>query len=482
MFARFQKDRVRKARNLSSSFALNDTKDNILTHKGRILSESNVNDADEFSGSDDENENSGGLTKDMVSNLHFGGGFVRKDRPNETVVPQRDRLTALQEIVMKSKLAKLQKKELKEDQENERQKLDQAFDSLLNASSLDLTDLAPTKNGRFKRDKEAGFDLSNSTEKVKDAYEDSYDKSLIELAFDSKVKPTDRTKSAEEIAVEAREKLQKLEAARLKRMSGDLDDEDEDDDDGKHTSGGDAEDRRAAKAALAGKQVAGTKAKAMRSRTDDDLEEDTTINKKRKGKGLPTAVESAGEGSDNDDNDSDEVDDDDDEEGEDDDADEDEDEDEEHDEEDEFQDENDEQDDDVDEYEDDVLREESVDPKVPEDSAAVVSGISKSKKKTESTSDSAVNLMMPHNIECPSDLEAFEELVEKYVQSPADMRALIDRILIWNSVHLPGQQGTENKNKMHNFMDILLKVFVGEADTLTSCNEVDIANDVENQV
>ena len=101
------------------------------------------------------------------------------------------------------------------------------------------------------------------------------------------------------------------------------------------------------------------------------------------------------------------------------------------------------------------------------------------KEDEESDKVDSVNPNMPHNIECPSDLESFEHLVEEYVRCPGDMRALIDRILIWNSIHLPGKQGADNKSKMHNFMDILLKVFVGEADMLTSCDKT---QDLEKQV
>ncbi len=82
--------------------------------------------------------------------------------------------------------------------------------------------------------------------------------------------------------------------------------------------------------------------------------------------------------------------------------------------------------------------------------------------------DDGVNLAMPHKISCPADLEAFDELVEQHVRCDADMCALITRILAWNSVHLPGAQGQENKNLMHNFLDVLLKHFVRVGDSLGS--------------
>ena len=78
---------------------------------------------------------------------------------------------------------------------------------------------------------------------------------------------------------------------------------------------------------------------------------------------------------------------------------------------------------------------------------------------------------MPHKIECPSNIEDFYALIDKYVNSFIDMKALLDRILAWNSVHLPGAQGQTNKNLMHNFLDILLKHFVNVGDSLSYASE-----------
>lgn len=76
---------------------------------------------------------------------------------------------------------------------------------------------------------------------------------------------------------------------------------------------------------------------------------------------------------------------------------------------------------------------------------------------------------MPHRIECPLDIQQFELLVDKYVINPQlDLVALVDRIVIWNSIHLPGQQGVANRSVMHNFVDILLKFVVKIGNDLTS--------------
>ena len=55
--------------------------------------------------------------------------------------------------------------------------------------------------------------------------DDDYDRFVKELAFDRRAKATDRIKSEEEIALNARQELEELEAARIKRMNGDEEEE-----------------------------------------------------------------------------------------------------------------------------------------------------------------------------------------------------------------------------------------------------------------
>lgn len=58
----------------------------------------------------------------------------------------------------------------------------------------------------------------------------NYDQHVRELAFDKRAKPTDRTKSEEELAREEKEALEKAERKRQKRMQGLDDDSDSDED------------------------------------------------------------------------------------------------------------------------------------------------------------------------------------------------------------------------------------------------------------
>ena len=52
-----------------------------------------------------------------------------------------------------------------------------------------------------------------------------------------------------------------------------------------------------------------------------------------------------------------------------------------------------------------------------------------------------INEKMPHNIDCPKDINEFDNLIDRYVNTSIDMEALVTRVVAWNSVHLPGAQG-----------------------------------------
>jgi nucleolar protein 14 len=113
--------------------------------------------------------------------------------------------------------AQIRRQVEREEGENVRHELDQAFDSIrsLLAGSQDvamnLTDGPAT--------------AVPSSEK----YDVEYDQHVRELVFDQRAKPKDRLKTEEELALEEKEKLEKAERQRLRRMQG-LPEEDSDDD------------------------------------------------------------------------------------------------------------------------------------------------------------------------------------------------------------------------------------------------------------
>lgn len=426
MFLRFQKERSKKARNSSLYNLGEEGEEAVLTHKGQILGESNLMDHDDFESSDDEEAGNGKLNKDVVNSLHFGGGFVPKEQDGGSA-PKKGRLEALQEIVMKSKMFKAQRKEAKEEQESERVRIDAAFDELVRSDLVDMD------NKRFKK--------SYSATEV-----DDYDKLMVDMAYETKAQPAERTKTAEELAMEEREKMEELEKARLKRMREAAAEESQ------GVSGG--------KAGRGGAQAQQTK----RVRNDDELDDFyfQKLNEDRYGDKSLTAPASAQDytSDDNEDGDEDDAEDDamdeDDESG---DEDDDDDEDAEDDDEDDDGEEDDESEDD-DELDDD----EDVDGFDQDDDDDDDGGDAASDDDDAVDGDVAAPATfdhIPHTMLCPSDSAAFDELLRRHCRYfPHDQMEVINRIVSWNNVHLPGEKGQENRKLMHNFLDVLMKYFV----------------------
>ena len=129
----------------------------------------------------------------------------------------------------------------------ERERLDKEFQSLVSESAVSFR---PVKYDRSEdKDDEFGDD------DFKD-----YDIAFHEMQFEGKVQPSDRTKSVEELAVEAKKKLEELEAARLKRMNI------------KKRSGAIDEDEEVISKSLAGDR--GGKRKRI---TDDEIVDDCSV-------------------------------------------------------------------------------------------------------------------------------------------------------------------------------------------------------------
>lgn len=406
MFLRFQKERTQKARN-GSVYNLGDDDNQeevMLTHKGQILGDSNIADND-FSSDDDDEGKGGKLDKEVVDKLHFGGGFVPKD---ESQPHKKGRLEALQEIVMKSKMYKVQRKEAKEEQETQREKIDLAFQDLLSSEMVNY-------------DENRGRPAPGSAM----AEIDDYDKMMHEMTYEAKAQPAERTKTAEELALEERERIEELEKARLKRMREAREDGDE------------------------------HQAKKSRVRNDDELDDFyfKKLKEDRYGDRSLTAPASA-----RNDDDAEEGEDEDDEEGDDEEDGDDDDDDE--DEDDEFAGlENDEEDDEEDgEDEDEDEEEEGFEQDDSEDDEEVAA------KPAVITFEH-----LPHKVVCPSDSAAFDELLRSTCRHfPEDHIEMLSRIVSWNNVHLPGEKGAENRKLMHNFLDILLKYFVKLGSKLAS--------------
>jgi nucleolar protein 14 len=422
MFLRLQKEKIRRTKNNSSIYNLDSIPEENLTHHGQILGVSNINDRD-ANDDEDEDEEDKLLNKDIVNRLHFGGGLVKKDSDAAGSASHYD---ALQEIINKSKLQKQMKKQVKDEMEIERERLDAAFRELVSESAVEYR---PVRGKVGRRGEEDEVEDGDEVEV------DEYDKSLNAMTYEAKFRATDRTKTAEELAIEAKKKLEELEAARIARMKKPL----TVDDDGP----GDDQSRI----------VKNTK----RMRSDDEIDFDDHLSNKKR----PVTFTNPEHGDEDDEEEDDGSDDEDEDDGEDDEDDDDG--------EDDLDDEEGEDDEDEDEEDGEDLEDEN-DVEVEEDIAA---DKHKLREKFQSTlnQESSRGLLMPHKLLCPTTIDEFYDMTSQYTDKLADIETMIDRILIWNSPLLPGADGQTNKVAMHNFLDILFKYFVKVADTLGQADD-----------
>ncbi|XP_076293814.1 nucleolar protein 14 homolog l(3)07882 [Lasioglossum baleicum] len=187
--ARFAAERL-KAHKKKNIYSLND--EEILTHRGQTLEEIEKFDDpksdDELS--DDDNR-TGKLDDKFVNEAHFGGGVLSRS--------EKSRKDIIDELIAESKKRKAEKQKIREQTIDLTEKLD-----------TEWRDLLPIVTAANK-------ELEETTTKSK---ADAYDIALRELKFEARGMPTDKLKSEEEIIKEEKEKLEALEANRLARMKG----------------------------------------------------------------------------------------------------------------------------------------------------------------------------------------------------------------------------------------------------------------------
>jgi nucleolar protein 14 len=168
----------------------------VLTHRGQTLA-----DIEKFDDprSDDDEDDEERLGKSFVSDAHFGGGVLKMgDESEET---RQNRETLIDNLIAESKKRKEERQKEKEETDDLTDKLDMEFKDVLDVIATIKTP---------KKSEETPPKLPDS----------AYDILVRELRFDPRVKPGDKLKSADEIARLEKEKLEKLEADRLKRMKG----------------------------------------------------------------------------------------------------------------------------------------------------------------------------------------------------------------------------------------------------------------------
>ncbi|CAG8505790.1 27862_t:CDS:10 [Racocetra persica] len=220
MLERFVKEKKQR----HSKSTIFNLEDDDLTHYGQSLSL--IDDFDEPDLALDDKEDTGTIDHDTVNKGHFGG-FEDEQNNDESEHKKRSKTEVMKEVIAKSKMYKYERQLEKEEDERMRDELDNDLDEIRNLISLPKprADPLPTQEAAFQN--KLNGSATETTPKISDK-DDTYDRYVRELALDKRTIPTDRIKSEEEIALEEKEKLEKLEMARKRRMEG-LDPEPDDD-------------------------------------------------------------------------------------------------------------------------------------------------------------------------------------------------------------------------------------------------------------
>ncbi|KAM6975167.1 LOW QUALITY PROTEIN: nucleolar protein 14 [Tautogolabrus adspersus] len=177
-----------------------------LTHYGQSLAE--MEKFNDIGNSDDESEEKGLLSAEMTAS-HFGGGggLLRRkssgdQQEDEGSHRAKSRQELIEELIQKSKQEKRERQVQKEEAQELTEQLDKEWKSI-QALMVKKTPKSESADQPEEKPKQ-----------------EEYDKMVRELVFEMKAQPSEKLKTPEEIAREAREKLQKLEADRLRRMMG----------------------------------------------------------------------------------------------------------------------------------------------------------------------------------------------------------------------------------------------------------------------
>lgn len=212
MLARLVKERTRQSRR-SSKFRLDDSNDNLLTHKGKQLDPNKT----ETIYSDDEDDY--GNLEAVDTELHFGGARMKQtldpyggSSGADLAQVYGQRKTELDDLIARRKTIKAEKMQAKEAQVETVEKLDEEFAEL---SNLLL----------FRKDQPRSTKTAIPTEEEKDMNE--WNSEMKQMMFKPKLRATDRTKTPEEIAKDEASRLHELETRRIARMRGDFADNDD---------------------------------------------------------------------------------------------------------------------------------------------------------------------------------------------------------------------------------------------------------------
>ncbi|KAJ5077680.1 nop14 [Anaeramoeba ignava] len=199
VFLRFQQQRMKKFSkkniyNLDDNEEKIQKKKPILTHNGVDIMEipnSILNQEIDKEKEDDENVYSFDDER-IIDEFHFGRGSNNQNK-------KKSRKEVLHEIISKSKMYKNQHDQQKKEQKEERKMLDNEFDEIISHGFL-----------KPKR--------KHTLESTKNSQNNEFTSSMNELFFEKRIKPSNRSKTEEEITKEKKEKMKQKEKENQKRM------------------------------------------------------------------------------------------------------------------------------------------------------------------------------------------------------------------------------------------------------------------------
>lgn len=194
---------------------------------------------------DDDDDAAAAETK---KGAHRDAPYQQKGRLFEGEENKRkSKKEVMDEVIAKSKFFKAQKAKDKEENEQLVEELDKKFESLVqseallsltgsgNSNALKALVQKSISNEHLKKDT---LPAAGKNENFNQEKPDAFDRLVKEMAMEIRARPSDRTKTPEEIAQEERERLELLEEERQKRMLAPDNSSDEEDDDSENSSVG----------------------------------------------------------------------------------------------------------------------------------------------------------------------------------------------------------------------------------------------------
>ncbi|KAI4357990.1 hypothetical protein L6164_001901 [Bauhinia variegata] len=189
---------------------------------------------------DDDGAEAAETEKELTTVQHLNSQIPSEISMEGDENKHKSKKEVMEEIILKSKFFKAQKAKEKEENEHLVEELDKNFTSLVQSKAL-LSLTEPSKMNALKalvnrnipnehsnKENLSAIQKMDNSEKEKP---DVYDRLVKEMILERRARPSDRTKTPEEIAQEERERLERLEEERQKRMNASEGSSDEDEED-----------------------------------------------------------------------------------------------------------------------------------------------------------------------------------------------------------------------------------------------------------